>query len=130
MSCVTFTSYGNFRKTYDFLKAIRNKDRFVNVLTEYGEKGRKILADNTPRRTGTTAESWSYKIDVKPRGIVLTWTNSNMASDGRTPVVVLIINGHGTKGGGYVMANDFVTPNMEPLCKEAADAVWKVVKSL
>lgn len=126
---ITRTYTGDFRKTYDFLKSIKEK-RIYDILDQYGQKGVDLLADETPKRTGKTAASWTYKKEVSEQRIVLEWRNSNMADDGKTPVVILIIKGHGTGTGGYVPPNDFVSPVMESLFKEAADAVWKVVTSL
>lgn len=126
---VTLTSSGNFKKTTNFLKAIKER-RIYSILDSYGAKGVSLLAENTPRRTGATAASWTYVTEVSDEVISLEWHNTNMANDGSTPVVILIIKGHGTRTGGYVAPNDFVTPIMESLFQEAAEAVWKVVTSL
>ena len=126
---VSLKSSGNFKKTLNFLKAIKQK-RIYDILDSYGKKGVELLAANTPVRTGTTAGSWTYVKEVSDSRISLEWHNTNMANDGRTPVVILIIKGPGTRNGGYVAPNDFVSPIMESLFAEAADAVWKVVQSL
>ena len=126
---VSFSTFGNFNRTKRYLKSIRDID-VESILSPYGQRGCDVLAAATPKRTGATAASWSYKIEVAGESVRLTWLNSRTADDGRTPLVVLIINGHGTGTGGYVPPNDFVTPAMEPLCEEAANAVWKAVKSL
>lgn len=125
---VSFSSYGNFNRTERFLKKIKTSEIF-SVLDEYGAKGCEILSSLTPKRTGATASSWSYKCEKRGASYTLSWLNSRLADDGKTPLVVLIINGHGTGWGGYVPPNDFVTKPMRDLCKEAADAVWKVVKT-
>lgn len=126
---VTFSTYGNFRKTFKFLQAIREK-RIYSILDFYGQKGVSLLSKETPKRTGLTAGSWSYVKKVSEESISLEWHNSSMGSDGKTPIVVLIMNGHGTSTGGYVPPNDFVTPVMEDLFKETSEAVWKAVTSL
>lgn len=126
---ITYSTTGNFKKTLGFLQAIKER-RIYSVLDEYGRKGCEILASQTPVRTGKTAASWEYKSEVNGEQISLEWHNTNMANDGKTPLVILIIKGHGTRTGGYVPPNDFVTPVMESLFKEATDAVWKVVTSL
>lgn len=128
MGLVRLTTYGNFNRTYNFLEKLKRLD-VEALLKEYGERGCRILSENTPIRTGATAASWSYKVTKTAHGVTLAWYNSRMADDGRTPVVVLIINGHGTKGGGYVPPNDFVTPPIRSLCDEAANALWKAVTS-
>lgn len=126
---ITLSSSGDFKKTYAFLRKIREK-RIYDILDSYGQKGVQILSEATPVRTGKTAASWTYVKEVSDTSISLEWHNTNMANDGVTPVVILIIKGHGTKTGGYVAPNDFVSPLMESLYKEVSEAVWKVVTSL
>lgn len=127
-SIITVTSSGNFNRTNRFLKSIKNK-KIYQILDSYGQKGVSILRDNTPIRTGASASSWTYKSKITNSSIVLEWHNTNLSNDGKTPVVVLIIKGHGTRTGGYVAPNDFVTPVMEDLFREAVDSVWKAVIS-
>lgn len=126
---ITLTSSGDFKKTRKFLRSIKEK-RIYDILDDYGKRGVDILSKNTPVRTGVTAGSWTYVKEYSSDQISLEWHNTNMANDGKTPVVILIIKGHGTRTGGYVAPNDFVSPIMEQLFKEAADAVWKAVTSL
>lgn len=126
---VTLKSSGDFSKTYGFLKAIKNK-RIYDTLDSYGQKGVEILKANTPVRTGKTADSWFYKKEVTDESISLEWHNNNLGNDGKTPIVILIIKGHGTRTGGYVAPNDFINTSMVSLFEEATEAVWKVVTSL
>lgn len=121
---------GDFKNTKNFLKAVLERRALYSVLDEYGERGLKLLVENTPKKTGETAASWRYEKVVTGNEISLAWYNSKLGDDDRTPVVILIINGHGTRTGGYVPPNDFISPIMENLLQEAADAVWKVVTSL
>lgn len=125
---ITVTSSGNFNKTNRFLKSIKNR-KIYELLDSYGQKGVSILRDNTPVRTGASASSWKYESKITDSAILLEWHNTNLSNDGKTPVVILIIKGHGTRTGGYVAPNDFVTPVMEDLFREAVDSVWKAVVS-
>ena len=126
---ITFESRGEYKKTYKFLEGIRNF-RLQNILDKYGKQGVEILSANTPVDTGRTASSWSYKTEVTQESVSIEWHNDSLANDGKTPVVILLIKGHGTRTGGYVPPNDFVTPLMDALFEEAAEDVWKVVTSL
>jgi len=127
-SIVSLTSNGDFKKTNRFLTTVLDL-KIESILDFYGAKGVELLASQTPVRTGRTASSWSYEKDVTNTSITLTWVNNSVGDDGKTPVVILIIKGHGTRTGGYVAPNDFVTPIVENLFREAADAVWRAVKS-
>ncbi len=122
------TTSGDFKKTLSFLENIR-KLRIDSILDRYGQKGVDALSDATPKRTGVTANSWRYEKKNNSSGISLEWYNDSLALDGKTPLVILIIKGHGTRNGGYVPPNDFLTPIMEGILKEATDAVWKAVTS-
>jgi len=128
MGLVRFSTYGNFNKTYRFLEKLKALD-VESLLKPYGEEGCRVLESNTPVRTGATAAAWSYKIKHAADSVSLEWHNSRLADDEKTPLVVLIINGHGTGRGGYVPPNDFVTPAIRAVCEEAANAVWKAVTS-
>lgn len=131
-STIVFESKGNFNNTERFLKAIQNgklRNEIRSVLSEYGSRGVSELSQNTPMRSGATSFAWSFDIVFENSSIRLEWKNNRMANDGKTPLVVLIINGHGTRTGGYVPPNDFVTPVISNICAEASDAVWRVVKA-
>lgn len=123
---VSLKSSGDFKKTVKFLEFIRDR-KIASILDEYGQRGVEVLSKATPVRTGETAGSWYYVKEISQGRISLEWRNSKMGSDGKTPVVILIIKGHGTRTGGYVPPNDFVTQIMENIFNEASEAVWKVV---
>ncbi len=128
-SIVTLSTRGDFKKTKSFLEKIKNRRQIYDSLNSYGQQGVAVLSAATPIRTGSTASAWSFKVNVSSESASIEWYNSKLTSNGDTPLVVLIIKGHGTGTGGYVPPNDFVTPAMESLCAEATDAVWKAVTS-
>ena len=82
-----------------------------------GEVGLKQLVDNTPVRSGKTANAWTMDITETNDKLDLIYSNSNTVSDG-TPLVILIKQGHGTRNGGYVPPNDFITPIVDKTAKE------------
>lgn len=87
-----------------------------------GEAGLKQLVDGTPVRSGKTANSWTMDITETNNSLDLIYSNSNTVSDG-TPLVVLIKQGHGTRNGGYVPPNDFITPIVEKTAKELSSKI-------
>lgn len=126
---VRFEHIGDFKKTFKFLENLR-RFRIDEVLNEYGEKGCSLLSKNTPRRTGLTANSWSYETIHEKDLVGIVWKNDNYANDGRTPIAILIQMGHGTRNGGYVAPIDYINPVMGPLFLEIEDAIAKAVNSL
>ena len=82
-----------------------------------GKVGLQQLVDDTPVRSGKTANSWTMDITEANNKLDLIYSNSNTISDG-TPLVILIKQGHGTRNGGYVPPNDFITPIVDKTAKE------------
>lgn len=82
-----------------------------------GKVGLQQLVDDTPVRSGKTANSWTMDITETGDKLDLIYSNSNTISDG-TPLVILIKQGHGTRNGGYVPPNDFITPIVDKTAKE------------
>jgi hypothetical protein len=119
---ITFRSKGNWDSTIKYLKSISDS-KVRETLNYYGQKGVDILREATPKDTGKTAASWSYYITKTSKGWTLNWNNSNVVN--KTPVVIVLIYGHGTRNGGYVPPNDFVTPAMKPLFEEIANEAWR-----
>ena len=115
---------GNFEKTSKFLnksrKAVTNPD-----LDKYGMMGVQALRSTTPKDTGKTADSWSYRIEQKNGQIALQFLNSNINQD--VPIAVIIQYGHATGTGGWVEGVDYINPAIRPLFYEIIDNVWKEV---
>lgn len=126
---VSFSHSGEFKPTVKFLNAIQ-PGKLYKDLEFYAKKGQDALQQATPRRTGQTAESWGYEIDMGSDSITIYWTNTRMGTDGKTPVAILIQQGHGTRRGAYVEGIDYINPALKPVFEDLADAIWeKVVTS-
>lgn len=125
---VSITSEGNFEKTLKFLDALKQQ-KYLSILSKYGELGVKALQESTPKRTGKTAASWGYKAEKTKDGYSITWTNDSTTDRG-IPIVLLLIYGHATRNGGYVEGIDFINPALDPIFKDMADAAWREVRRL
>lgn len=123
---IEFTSSGSFNNMEKFLEKMK-KANFRAAIEAEAEKGRVALMNATPRDSGLSASSWSYKISQNRGGLEIAWTNSHMA--GTAPLVVLLQYGHATGTGGYVQGRDFINPAMKPVFDRIADSIWKVVTS-
>ena len=109
------------------LKKGESMDSVHNALVSRGRTGLSRLISATPKRSGKTAASWDMEVEKTRNGATLYYSNSKKISDG-TPLVVLIVNGHGTGTGGYVPANDFVSPIVDSISKEILREVEKVIE--
>ena len=122
---VVISHKGDFSKTSRFFKRIKSK-RIYKRLEAYGQMGVDALREATPKRTGKTADSWSYEIKITDRFVTLIWKNSNVVNDWAN-VAVLIQYGHATRGGAYVKGIDYINPAMRPVFEQMAKEVWMEV---
>ena len=118
---------GDFKKTFKFLRAMKEK-RFLKNLDKYGQMGVDALAAATPKRTGLTAESWTYDITDNGEQLIISWNNTNVQK-GYYNVALMIQYGHGTGTGGWVKGIDYINPALKPVFDKIADAVWMEVKN-
>lgn len=107
MSAIAFDTKGDFKKTDSFLRKLLHRDSTA-ILNKYGKIGVERLREATPKKTGKTANSWSYEIVRQGHNYQLIFTNSNIAE--WVPVVILLQYGHGTRGGTWVDGRDFINP--------------------
>lgn len=98
---------------------------YLNVLGKYGERGVAALVAATPTKSGITASSWGYEVHNDGSTASIVYTNDS--ENHGCKIVILLMYGHGTKNGGYVQANDFVNPALEPVFKQMADEAWREV---
>lgn len=111
--------------TERYLEKIKSKDYF-KVIDRLAQEGVSALSSATPVRTGLTASSWTYEIEIGGGQTTICWTNSNVTRDG-DPIAIMLQYGHGTGTGGYVVGRDYINPAMKPVFDNIADAVWKAV---
>nr|DAR66442.1 MAG TPA: type I neck protein [Caudoviricetes sp.] len=109
------------------LSKAESMNNIYSRIKSIGSKGLSRLISATPKRSGDTASSWDMDIENSQNGLNLYYSNSKKVSDG-TPLVVLIVNGHGTGTGGYVPANDFVSPIVNSIEKEILREVNNIIE--
>lgn len=122
---VTLKHKGNFFKQYKLEKRSTRK-RMVAILDKYGQQAIEALRAATPRDTGKTAESWSYKVEQTDRGARLDFINSNEVN-GWFNVAIMLQYGHGTRNGGWVEGRDYINPALRPIFDDMAKRAWKEV---
>lgn len=120
-----FSLGGSTQNTSKFLNKMQNPSALYSDLAGLAQRGVSALQTATPRRSGLTAASWGYEIEIIGDKCTIAWTNSNVV-DG-TPVVILLQYGHGTGTGGYVAGRDFINSTIQPIFDQIANEVWKKV---
>lgn len=121
---ITIRQKGNFENTSRFL----NRSKTILQLPElekYGEMGVAALRETTPKDTGKTADSWSYRIERKGNQVSIAFLNSNFNQN--VPIAIIIQYGHATGTGGWVEGVDYINPAIRPLFNEIAENLWKEV---
>ena len=121
---IKIVSKGNFNKTEEMLKKSGNLAKNIS-LDSYGAKGVEALRNATPKDTGLTANSWSYKIEKSNDNITISFENSNINNG--VPIAIILQYGHGTRNGGWVEGYDYINPAIRPIFDELAKAAWKEV---
>lgn len=124
---IHFEHKGRLSKTYDFLHRLQKLD--FSALTKFGDEGVRALREATPKDTGLTADSWSYRIIHDGSVITIEWTNSNLV-DGWCPIAVILQYGHATGTGGWVEGRDYINPAIRPIFDRIAENAWKEVSRL
>lgn len=124
---IQLTPGGSTKNIEQFLKMAGRTSDIHARINGVAQAGVAALAAATPKRSGRTAASWSYRIIPSGDGLSIEFHNSNM-NQGRN-IAVLIRYGHGTRNGGYVPPNDFITPALRPIFDSIADNAWKAVTS-
>lgn len=121
---ITFTSKGDFSRTFKFLNYMSNW-KVDKVLQKYGQQGVAALASATPVDSGVTSNSWSYKIESSGSGATIYWENSHVNKG--VNIAVILQFGHGTGTGGYVAGRDYINPAMRPIFDKIAEEAWREV---
>lgn len=117
-------SRGTFALTQAFLKRLEEQ-RYLRVLSKYGEIGVQALSAATPKDSGITASSWSYEVKMKDGNPGIFWSNSNVNQG--VNIAIILQYGHGTGTGGWVEGMDYINPALKPIFDKLIDDVWKEV---
>ena len=118
----------NFRKTNAFLERMLNLIK-MGRLDYYGRKGVEALSAATPKgETGTTAESWYYKIERSPGSTKLIFCNSNVPEGGSVNVAILLQYGHAMRNGVFMQGTDYINPAMKPIFENISSWIVEEVK--
>lgn len=125
-SGIVIKQRGDFGDAVEFLKKERkSRKRLVDILNRFGQNGVEFLKEATPKRTGKTSKSWSYKVNAKKGSYTLEFQNDNLFKG--VPIVVLLVYGHATQSGRWIEGHDFITPVIDPLFKDLQDQIRKEV---
>jgi len=121
-------SSGNFDKTKRFLNEVSDTRKLINrktAIKALAEEGLDRLKEATPKRTGLTADSWSYEITSQNGKTSITFNNSNVVNG--VNIAIILDYGHGTGTGGYVKGLEYIDPAIRPVFDKMSADMWKAV---
>lgn len=118
---ISLTSKGDFSAVIQKLNKMKNM-KFDNILNDCGRKGVEALRKATPKKTGKTADSWTYEIKSSGNTAEIQWKNTNIVNG--VPIAIIIDVGHGTGTGGWVPGSHYIEPAMKPV----VDGILKMVR--
>lgn len=121
---ITVKHKGNFNGIERIFNRVLKKN-YLNIISDYAERGLSALRESTPVESGATADGWGYEIEGNDGITKLIFTNDHVENG--VCVAILLIYGHGTRNGGYVEGYDFVSPALIPVFEDLANAMWKEV---
>lgn len=124
---ITFKHRGDFRNTERFFTGVK-KAEYLRILDKYGNAGVVLLAEATPKDTGKTAASWTYKITRTKAVTYITWSNTNLPDGAQ--IAIMLQYGYATRFGAYVQGRDYINPAIQPLFDQMVADVWKEVTNL
>ena len=123
---ISVTTSGSFDNITKFLNKMKKRE-VRSLLNKYGKLGVSLLQSATPVRTGKTASSWTYEINMSSGEYDIVWSNENVNKG--VNIAMIIQYGHGTRHGGYVQGIDYINPAMEQVFTQMAEELWREVVS-
>ena len=123
---IKISAKGSYAKANTFLQKLLDIGD-MSIADKYGKRGVAALEEATPRDSGKTAESWSYKVVRRNSGFSIEFHNDNVV-DG-VPIALVIQYGHGTNNGGYVQGRDYINPALIPIFEEMAEEIAGEVRN-
>lgn len=119
MAAITFRQKGDFKKLYNLLEKYKLDLIGKTAIDKYAEKGLEALQSATPVRTGKTAASWTYTVEIEPQLARVTYHNTNIQNGEN--IALLIQYGHATKSGAWVEGRDYINPAIQPVFDEIVE---------
>lgn len=119
---IKFKNKGSFSNTFFFFKRMSQME-IDKILADYGEQGVRNLEYYTPKRTGLTSRSWTWRIEHENGKTLLLWDNTNIQNG--TPIAIILQYGFVTKTGFRVPGRDYINPALSPIYEEIMNKFQK-----
>ncbi len=126
---IEFRHKGDFRKTNNYLKRLKQAAE-IRKANEYAQLGLDALMSATPKRTGLTANSWTYKI-TRGNGHYLSiqYENTNI-QNGENIAIILDTGHYSRKGHCWIQGRHYISPAIQPVFDQISKDLWEEIIAL
>ena len=118
---MNITESGDFKDLESYLKRVIKKSSDKQQAVELATSIVDRLRQDTPKRSGLTADSWDYKISSSSKGIVIEILNNN--NNGPVNIAKIIHFGHGTGTGGYVPPQPYIVSSIDAVYNKKINSI-------
>ena len=115
------TESGDFKDLDSYLKRVIKKSSDKQQAVELATSIVDRLRQDTPKRSGLTADSWDFKISSSSKGIVIEILNDN--NNGPINIAKIIHFGHGTGTGGYVPPQPYIVSSIDAIYNKKINSI-------
>ena len=115
------TESGDFKDLDSYLKRVIKKSSDKQQAVELATSIVDRLRQDTPKRSGLTADSWDFKISSSSKGIVIEILNNN--NNGPINIAKIIHFGHGTGTGGYVPPQPYIVSSIDTVYNKKINSI-------
>ena len=126
---IQFRHKGDLVKTNNFLKKMKQAAE-IRKANEYAQMGLDALMSATPKRTGLTAASWTYKI-TRGNGHYLSISYENTNIQNGTNIAIILDVGHYSARGHYwIEGRHYIEPAIQPVFDQISKDLWEEIIAL
>ena len=118
---MNITESGDFKDLDSYLKRVIKKSSDKQQAVELATSIVDRLRQDTPKRSGLTADSWDFKISSSSKGIVIEILNDN--NNGPINIAKIIHFGHGTGTGGYVPPQPYIVSSIDAIYNKKINSI-------
>ena len=118
---MNITESGDFKDLDSYLKRVIKKSSDKQQAVELATSIVDRLRQDTPKRSGLTADSWDFKISSSSKGIVIEILNNN--NNGPINIAKIIHFGHGTGTGGYVPPQPYIVSSIDTVYNKKINSI-------
>lgn len=126
---IEFRHKGDFVKTNNYFKKLKQAAQ-IRKAEEYAQLGLAALMSATPKRTGLTAASWTYRITRgNGRYLSISYENTNVQK-GENIAIILDLGHYSSRGHHWIEGRHYIEPAILPVFEQISKDLWEEIIAL